>query len=92
MSCGTAYHAGLTARYMVEECARIPSEAQVSSEFRYSDPILSARDTAVFISQSGETADTLAALREAKRKGAHTMVNKNRHAYKNRASSESRQE
>lgn len=74
VSCGTAYHAGLVGRYLFEAYARVPTEAHVSSEFRYSDPIISKNDTAVFITQSGETADTLAALREAKRKGARTLA------------------
>jgi glucosamine--fructose-6-phosphate aminotransferase (isomerizing) len=74
VSCGTAYHAGLVSRYMIEEYARIPTEVQVSSEFRYSDPILGEEDVVVLITQSGETADTLAALREAKAKGATTLA------------------
>ncbi len=74
VSCGTAYHAGLVSRYMIEEYARIPTEVQVSSEFRYSDPILTQGDVVVLITQSGETADTLAALREAKAKGALTVA------------------
>lgn len=74
VSCGTAHHAGLVARYMVEEYARIPAEVQPSSEFRYSDPILGKGDVVVLITQSGETADTLAALREAKAKGAATVA------------------
>ena len=74
ISCGTAYHAGLVARYMIEGVARIPTEVQPSSEFRYCDPIISKNDLAVLITQSGETADTLAALREAKAKGAFTLA------------------
>lgn len=74
VSCGTAHHAGLVGRYLFEGYARIPTEAHVSSEFRYSDPIVSKNDAAIFITQSGETADTLAALREAKRKGALTVA------------------
>lgn len=74
VSCGTAYHAGLTARYMIEEYGRIPVEAHVSSEFRYADPILTKQDVVILITQSGETADTLAALREAKSKGALTLA------------------
>ncbi len=74
VSCGTAYHAGLVARYMFEEYARIPTEVHVSSEFRYADPIVSKGDVVVLITQSGETADTLAALREAKQKGAFTLA------------------
>ncbi len=74
VSCGTAYHAGLVAKYMIEEYAKIPVEVNVSSEFRYSDPILSRDDLVVLITQSGETADTLAALHEAKKKGAMTLT------------------
>ncbi|MBU1863198.1 MAG: glutamine--fructose-6-phosphate transaminase (isomerizing), partial [Candidatus Omnitrophica bacterium] len=74
VSCGTAYHAGLVAKYMVEEYAKIPVEVNVSSEFRYSDPILSQDDLVILITQSGETADTLAALHEAKKKGAMTLA------------------
>ncbi len=74
VSCGTAYHAGLGAKYMIEEYAKIPVEVNVSSEFRYSDPILFDSDLVVLITQSGETADTIAALREAKEKGAMTLA------------------
>ena len=74
VSCGTAYHAGLIGSTMMKEYARIPAEAQVSSEFRYGNPILSKDDMVVLITQSGETADTLAALREAKTKGALTVA------------------
>lgn len=74
VSCGTAYHAGLIASIMMEEYARIPSRAQVSSEFRYSDPILNQDDMVILVTQSGETADTLAALREAKAKKAFTLA------------------
>ncbi|MBI4550512.1 MAG: glutamine--fructose-6-phosphate transaminase (isomerizing) [Candidatus Omnitrophica bacterium] len=73
VSCGTAYHAGLVANYMIGECARLPVEATVSSEFRYEDPIVGPKDLVILITQSGETADTLAALREAKLKGAFTL-------------------
>lgn len=69
-ACGTSWHAGLVAEYMIEQFADIPVEVEYASEFRYRNPILSKEDTVIFISQSGETADTLAALREAKRKGA----------------------
>ena len=74
VSCGTAYHAGLVSRYMLESYARIPTEVQASSEFRYSDPIINKGDVVLLITQSGETADTLAALREAKGKGALTVA------------------
>jgi len=74
VSCGTAYHAGLVAKYMIEEYAKIPVEVNVSSEFRYSDPILHDDDLVILITQSGETADTLAAMHEAKAKGAMTLA------------------
>ncbi|MDZ7267217.1 MAG: glutamine--fructose-6-phosphate transaminase (isomerizing) [candidate division KSB1 bacterium] len=72
-ACGTSWHAALIGEYMLEEFVRIPVEVEYASEFRYRDPVLD-RDTVVMvISQSGETADTLAALREAKRKGAKVL-------------------
>ena len=70
IACGTAYHAGLVGKYMIEEYAGIPCEVDFASEFRYRKPIIDKNTAALFISQSGETADTLAALREAKEKGA----------------------
>ena len=69
-ACGTSWHAALVGEYMLEQYARIPVEIEYASEFRYRNPILSGEDSIFFISQSGETADTLAALREAKSKGA----------------------
>lgn len=72
-ACGTAWHAGLTGEYMIESCARIPVEVDYASEFRYRSPIIDDKDVVILISQSGETADTLAALREAKQMGATTM-------------------
>jgi glucosamine--fructose-6-phosphate aminotransferase (isomerizing) len=69
-ACGTSWHAALVGEYMLEQYARIPVEVEYASEFRYRNPILSADDSIFFISQSGETADTLAAVREAKSKGA----------------------
>ena len=72
-ACGTAYHAGLIGEYLIEKFARIPVEVDVSSEFRYRSPILDRRTLFIAVSQSGETADTLAALREAKRNGAKTV-------------------
>ena len=74
ISCGTAHHAGLVGGVMLESWARISCRVQVSSEFRYSDPIIGKDDLVVLITQSGETADTLAALREAKSKGAMTLA------------------
>ncbi|NGX61912.1 MAG: Glutamine--fructose-6-phosphate aminotransferase [isomerizing] [Chlamydiae bacterium] len=70
LACGTSLHAGLTATYLFEEKARIPVEVEISSEFRYKNPIVQENTLAIAISQSGETADTLAAMRELKEKGA----------------------
>ena len=69
-ACGTSWHAGLVGEYMFEQFCRIQTEVEYASEFRYRNPIINEDDTIFFISQSGETADTLAALREAKMKGA----------------------
>ncbi|MBN1301977.1 MAG: glutamine--fructose-6-phosphate transaminase (isomerizing) [Melioribacteraceae bacterium] len=69
-ACGTSWHAALVAEYMIEQFARIPVEVEYASEFRYRNPVLTPEDTCIFISQSGETADTLAAMKEAKRRGA----------------------
>ena len=69
VACGSAYHTGVTAKYVIEGLARIPVEVDVASEFRYRDPILQKGNMVIVISQSGETADTLAALRESKAKG-----------------------
>ncbi len=74
VACGTAYHAGMVGKGFYEHLLRRPVEVQVASEFRYSDPIVDGRTLAIVISQSGETADTLAALREAKVKGATTLA------------------
>lgn len=68
-ACGTSWHAGLVGEYLIEELARIPVEVEYASEFRYRNPILRDGDVVIVISQSGETADTLAAVREAKAKG-----------------------
>ncbi|HLV46741.1 MAG TPA: glutamine--fructose-6-phosphate transaminase (isomerizing) [Flavobacterium sp.] len=70
VACGTSWHAGLVAEYMIEEFARIPVEVEYASEFRYRNPIINADDVVIAISQSGETADTLAAIKLAKAKGA----------------------
>ncbi len=70
LACGTSYHAGLVARYWFEELARVPCQVEVASEFRYRKPVLAADTLVITISQSGETADTLAALQEAKTLGA----------------------
>jgi glucosamine--fructose-6-phosphate aminotransferase (isomerizing) len=69
-ACGTSYHAALVGEYMIEQYCRVPVEVEYASEFRYRDPIIQDDTLVVVITQSGETADTLAALREAKRKGA----------------------
>jgi glucosamine--fructose-6-phosphate aminotransferase (isomerizing) len=74
IACGTAYHAGMVGKYAIERMARIPVETEVASEFRYRDPIVTERHLAIVISQSGETLDTLMALREAKRKGAKILA------------------
>ncbi len=72
-ACGTSWHAALIGEYMLEEVARIPTEVEYASEFRYRSPIVDERTLVIGISQSGETADTLAALREAKSRGARTI-------------------
>ena len=74
IACGTSYHAALVGKFLIEGLCRIPVEADIGSEFRYRNPIIGENDLLVAISQSGETADTLAALREAKRKGAMTLA------------------
>lgn len=74
VSCGTAYHAGLIGDYLIEQYARLSAQACVSSEFRYADPLLDDKNLVVLITQSGETADTLAALREAKKRKAFTLA------------------
>jgi len=73
IACGTSWHAGLIGEYMLEEYARVPVEVEYASEFRYRNPIVDQGTTVVVISQSGETADTLAAMREAQRKGARAL-------------------
>ncbi len=74
VGCGTAYHAGVVARYAIEHYARIPVEVDVASEFRYRDPIINEDDLCIVISQSGETADTLQAMRIFKKKGAKIIA------------------
>ncbi len=69
-ACGTSWHSGLVGEYLFEELARVPVEVEYASEFRYRDPLIDGRDVLLTISQSGETADTIAALREAKARGA----------------------
>ena len=73
LACGTSWHAALVGKFMIEELARVPVEVDYGSEYRYRDPIINSRTLAVAITQSGETADTLAALREAKGKGARSL-------------------
>jgi glucosamine--fructose-6-phosphate aminotransferase (isomerizing) len=74
LACGTSWHAGLVAKFMIEKLARIPVEVDYGSEYRYRSPIVTPRTLAVVITQSGETADTLAALREARRDGAASIA------------------
>ena len=73
VACGSAYHTGVTAKYIMEGLARIPVEVDLASEFRYRDPIIEEGTMVIVISQSGETADSLAALREAKKRGARVL-------------------
>ena len=73
IACGTAYHAGLVGKYLIEEIANIPVEVDIASEFRYRDPIIQDGSVVIAISQSGETADTLAAMEEAAKKGAKVI-------------------
>ncbi|MCX8031023.1 MAG: glutamine--fructose-6-phosphate transaminase (isomerizing) [Thermodesulfovibrionales bacterium] len=73
VACGTSYHAALLGKYMIEEMARIPVEVDIASEFRYRNPIIDERDLFIAITQSGETADTLAAIREARKRGAKCL-------------------
>lgn len=73
VACGSAYHVGVLAKYIIEDLARIPVTVDIASEFRYRNPIIKKGDLCIFVSQSGETADTLASLREAKKRGAFTL-------------------
>src|SRR5205085_3555539 len=73
-ACGTSYHAALVGEYLIEEFARIPVEVEYASEFRYRNPPIDRNTVVIAITQSGETADTLAALRESKRKGHRTLA------------------
>lgn len=74
VACGTAYHAGIVGKYYLEQLARVPVEVDIASEFRYRSPLVDGNSLTIVISQSGETSDTLAALREAKRLGARTLA------------------
>ncbi len=73
IACGTAFYAGQVGEYLIEQLARIPVEVDVASEYRYRDPLVSENTLAIVVSQSGETIDTLEALREAKKGGAKTL-------------------
>jgi glucosamine--fructose-6-phosphate aminotransferase (isomerizing) len=74
LACGTSWHAGLVGKYLIEALAHVPVEVDYGSEYRYRNPIVAANELTIGITQSGETADTLAALREARTKGAHTIA------------------
>lgn len=74
VACGTSWHAGLTGKFLIEKLARVPVEVDIASEFRYRDPLVTDRTLTILISQSGETADTLAALREARGKGGKALA------------------
>jgi glutamine---fructose-6-phosphate transaminase (isomerizing) len=74
IACGTSWHAGLVGKYLIESLAQMPVEVDYGSEYRYRNPIIGANELVIIITQSGETADTLAALREAKRKGAASIA------------------
>ncbi len=74
LACGTSWHSGLAGKFMIEKLARIPVDVELASEFRYRDPLVDGQQLAIAISQSGETLDTIAAMREAKSRGAPTMT------------------
>jgi glutamine---fructose-6-phosphate transaminase (isomerizing) len=74
VACGTSYHAGVIAKYMIEKWARIPVEAVTAAEFRYSDPIVGPETLCIAVTQSGETADTLVGIRQARERGAHVIA------------------
>ena len=74
VACGSSYHAGLVAKYAIERWARLPAEIDIASEFRYRDPVLDSRTLVIGVSQSGETVDTLQAMRQASREGARLLV------------------
>ncbi len=74
VACGTAYHAGLVTKQYIENLARIPVDVEIASEYRYSNPLTDDKTLCIVISQSGETSDTLAALKEAKRLGAKSLA------------------
>lgn len=74
IACGTSWHAALVGKFLIEGMAKLPVEVDIASEFRYRNPHLTKNDLVIAISQSGETADTLAGVREAKDKGAYTLA------------------
>jgi len=74
VACGTSWHAGLVGKFLVEEHCRVPVEVDIASEFRYRNPVINAKTLLILISQSGETADTLAAMREARSRGARAIA------------------
>src|SRR5205085_7524081 len=74
VACGTSYHAGLIGRYAIEEWSRVPVEVEIASEYRYRNPVVGPGDLVIGISQSGETADTLAAMRIARTRDAHVLA------------------
>lgn len=74
VACGTAYHAGVVGKYVIEKLAKIPVEVDIASEFRYRDPLINEKSLLIVVSQSGETADTLAVLRDSKKKGARVLA------------------
>ena len=79
VACGTSYNAGLLGRYLIEEWARLPVEIDIASEYRYRNPVLGAGEMVIGITQSGETADTLAAMRLARQRGSHRAGPHQRH-------------
>ena len=74
VACGTSYHAGLVGRYAIEEWARVPVEMDIASEYRYRNPVVGPTDLVIGMTQSGETADTLAAMRLARERGAKVLA------------------
>ncbi len=74
LACGTAYHAGLIGRYLLEEWARLPAESDIASEWRYRRPVIDERTLVIAVSQSGETIDTIAAMKEARERGGHVLA------------------
>ena len=79
VACGTSYHAGLIGRYAIEEFSRVPVEVEIASEYRYRNPVVGPGDLVIGISQSGETADTLAAMRTARERGAKVLADHQHH-------------